>query len=65
MMRDEVLAFNDAAPAWCMLDRYERRALSRRRRAIVNFVACSIVEARVDSKEARKGNTAIVSRVYL
>jgi hypothetical protein len=54
MMRDEVLAFNHAAPAWCMLDRYERRALSRRRRAIVNFVACSIVEATVDSKDARK-----------
>ena len=45
LMRDEVLAFNRAVPAWWMLDRYERRALSRRRRAIVNFVASTIVRA--------------------
>jgi hypothetical protein len=54
LLRDEVSAFSRAIPALCMLDRYERRALSRRRRAIVNFVACSIVEAAVESKYARK-----------
>ena len=50
LVRDEVVAFNRAIPALWMLDRYERRALSRRRRAIDNFVACSIVEAASESK---------------
>ena len=44
LLRDEMSAFNRAIPALGMLDRYERRALSRRRRAIVNFVACSIIK---------------------
>jgi hypothetical protein len=48
-MRDEVLAFIRALPELCMLDRYERRARSRRRRAIVNFVACTIIRATLKS----------------
>jgi len=47
---DEVSAFNSAFPELWRLDRYERRALSRRRRAIDNFVACTIVEAALESK---------------
>jgi hypothetical protein len=60
LMRHEVSAFNRAVPALWMLDRYERRALSRRRRAIVNFVACSIVETALEAdiglENATKGN---------
>lgn len=49
LMRDEVSAFIRALPELGMLDRYERRALSRRRRAIVNFVACTIIRATLKS----------------
>jgi hypothetical protein len=58
LVRDEVVAFNRAIPALCMLDRYERRALSRRRRAIVNFVACSIVGSASETgvKVTTRGN---------
>ena len=52
LLRDEVSAFNRAIPALCMLDRYERRALSRRRRAIVNFVACSIIGGCIESRDS-------------
>jgi hypothetical protein len=36
---DEAEALRRALPQWIRLDRYEQRALSRRRRAIRNFVA--------------------------
>jgi hypothetical protein len=50
LLRNEVSAFMSAMPTWCALDRYERRALSRRRRAITNFVACSIFKATLNSE---------------
>jgi hypothetical protein len=38
----EIVTLPNWLPEWIRLDRYERRALSRRRRAIRNFVAFSI-----------------------
>ena len=43
--RDEVTAFLQALPQLVKLDRYERRALSRQRRAIRNFRTISILDA--------------------
>jgi hypothetical protein len=48
---DEAEALRRALPQLIRLDRYEQRALSRRRRAIRNFVASSILDA-VDALEA-------------
>jgi hypothetical protein len=42
-MRDEIDAFQHALPEVVSLERYERRALSRRKRAIRMFHAISIV----------------------
>jgi hypothetical protein len=42
---DEVAAFQQALPDMTRYDRYERRALSRRQRAIRNLVASSILGA--------------------
>jgi hypothetical protein len=44
-MYDEVAAFQHALPEMTKYDRYERRALSRRLRAIRTFVASSILGA--------------------
>ncbi len=44
-MRDEVAAFQHALPELLALERYERRALSRRRRAIRNYDAYSYLAA--------------------
>jgi hypothetical protein len=44
-MRDEVAAFQHALPELLALERYERRALSRRQRAIRNYDAYSYVAA--------------------
>jgi hypothetical protein len=45
-IEDDVSAFEHALPEMIRYDRYERRALSRRKRAIRNFVATSILGVR-------------------
>ena len=49
-MRNEVDAFQHALPELVSLERYERRTLSRRKRAIRMFEAISIVAAFLDRK---------------
>jgi hypothetical protein len=44
-MYDEVTAFQRALPEMTKYDRYERRALSRRLRAIRTFVALQLIAA--------------------
>jgi hypothetical protein len=53
-VRDEVDAFQHALPELVSLERYERRALSRRKRAIRMFNAIATVASFLDREAGRK-----------